>query len=514
MVSRAHPSSQSGFTLVEVLVAMMILLVGVLGVVTMVDGANAVTSKTKAREGGTAIARSIIEVSRSIRYRDLTKTSLEDALDTRPGLADSKPSVPGYTIKSRGIDYELTLTVCSLDDPKDDLGARPPGTVFCGDSDGPPVTPRDRNPDDYKRVRVRLVWSTRATTHSVTQTSSIINPVGGLGPSVTGLTMTFPSSTGTDEVRIEGSSTGPVYNSANFTATTSGFAADLTWSINGDSQGKANGGPSTWTFTWNFTDGGADPGNIVYYDCKYFIQADGFDAEGRAGAPRVLTVVLNRREPIAPVDVTGGRNGSGDRVDIHWTPNPECDVIGYRVYRSTSAASLGIQVSCPPDPNAPNGTVTTRDSCVDETAPATGPLYYRVVAVDTMASGAYREGTKSAQVAVPATGGNSVPSTPTNVTSCIGGQLNCNGPDNQPAPSDQIVVRWDASTDSDGSVAFYRIYRDGTAYTDRWDDFFPGAGGLLAWLEYAPGTGSHTYRVTAVDDRFGESALSGPVTAP
>ena len=64
---------------------MFILLVGVLGVVSMVNGANAVTSKTKAREGGTSIARSVIEVSRSIRYRDLTVTSLEDALDTPPG---------------------------------------------------------------------------------------------------------------------------------------------------------------------------------------------------------------------------------------------------------------------------------------------------------------------------------------------------------------------------------------------------------------------------------------------
>ena len=62
---------------------------------------------------------------------------------------------------------------------------RPPGTVFCTDSEGPGATPRDRNPDDYKRVRVQLDWSTRATAHSVTQTSSIINPVGGLGPTVT-----------------------------------------------------------------------------------------------------------------------------------------------------------------------------------------------------------------------------------------------------------------------------------------------------------------------------------------
>ena len=82
---------------------MFILLVGVLGVVTLVDGANAVTSKTKAREGGTAIARSVIEVSRSIRYRDLTVTSLEAALATRPGLADAKPGTTGYQIQQRGI---------------------------------------------------------------------------------------------------------------------------------------------------------------------------------------------------------------------------------------------------------------------------------------------------------------------------------------------------------------------------------------------------------------------------
>jgi prepilin-type N-terminal cleavage/methylation domain-containing protein len=512
MASRARPSLQSGFTLIEVLVAMFILLVGVLGVVGLVNGANAVTSKTKAREGGTAIARSIIEVSRSIRYRDLSQTTLEAALDTRPALVDSKPGTPGYTIKSRGIEYTLTLTVCSLDDPKDDFGARPPGVTFCTDSEGPGATPRDRNPDDYKRVRVHLDWSTRATAHSVTQTSSIINPVGGLGPTVTGLTMTSPLSSSTSEVRIEGSSASPI-NSATFAAVTSGFAAELTWSVNGDSQGKANGGPTNWNFTWNFTTGGADPDNIVYYDCKYFIQADGFDAEGRAGAPRVLSVILNRREPIPPVDVVAGRNGSGDRVDIDWTPNPECDVIGYRVYRSSSAGVLGTQVSCP-DPAQPDPSVTTKDWCVDETAPATGPLYYTVVGVDTLASGALREGTRSTQASVPATGGNSVPTAPTNITSCTGGQVGCFGPDGLDAPSGQIVVRWDPSTDSDGTVAFYRIYRDGTAYADRWDDFFPASGGLLAWLEYSPGTGSHTYRVSAVDDVFGESALSAPVTAP
>ena len=509
MVSRARPSAQHGFTLVEVMVAMLILLVGVLGVVSMVDGANAVTSKTKAREGGTAIARSVIEVSRSIRYRDLTQSSLEAALSTRPGLADSKPLVVGYTIRHRGIDYEMTLTVCSLDDPKDDLGARPPGVTFCTDSDGPPATPRDRNPDDYKRVRVHLVWETRATAQSVTQTSSIINPVGGLGPSVTGLTMTSPASSSSDTVRIESNSTAPI-NSATFAATTSTHAAELTWSVNGDSQGDASGGPTNWSFQWDFVDAG---GNILYYDCRYFIQADGFDAEGRAGAPRVLSVILNRREPLAPAAVAGGRNGSGDRVDVQWSPNPECDIEGYRLYRSTSPTGpLGTQINCP-DPAAPSTTMTTKTWCVDETAPATGPLYYRVVGVDTLASGTYREGTPSTALAVPATGANSLPTTPTNVTTCTGGTPACNGPDGLPAPSGQIVIRWDPSTDADGTVASYRIYRGGTAYANRWDDFFPESGGQLAWLEYAPPSSAQNYYVTAVDNLFGESPPSLPVSA-
>ena len=91
MPSPARFQDQRGFTLVEVLVAIVILMVGILGVVTLVDGANAVTSKTRAREAGTNLARSVIEVSRSIRYRDLTTASLEDALEARPALADSEP---------------------------------------------------------------------------------------------------------------------------------------------------------------------------------------------------------------------------------------------------------------------------------------------------------------------------------------------------------------------------------------------------------------------------------------
>jgi len=59
----------------------------------------------------------------------------------------------------------------------------------------------------------------------------------------------------------------------------------------------------------------------------------------------------------------------------------------------------------------------------------------------------------------------------------------------------------------------YRIYRDGSSYEDRHDVFFPG-NGTLAWQEYDPHGQSHTYRVSAVDDDFGESPLSDPLSVP
>ena len=80
-------------TLVEVTVAMVILLVGVLGTVTMIDGANAVTSRTKAREGGTALARSILEIGRGVPYKELTADRLLEELDDRSGFEDARPGV-------------------------------------------------------------------------------------------------------------------------------------------------------------------------------------------------------------------------------------------------------------------------------------------------------------------------------------------------------------------------------------------------------------------------------------
>src|SRR5918992_197822 len=101
--SRAR-DNERGFTLIEVLVAITVLLVGVLGVVAMVDGASALTSRTKAQEGSTSVTRSIVEVGRSVPYRNLSAPELLDALNARPALSDTRPAA-GHSIASRGFFY-------------------------------------------------------------------------------------------------------------------------------------------------------------------------------------------------------------------------------------------------------------------------------------------------------------------------------------------------------------------------------------------------------------------------
>jgi prepilin-type N-terminal cleavage/methylation domain-containing protein len=498
MAPCARPDGERGFTLVEVLVAIMILLVGVLGVVSMVEGASAVTSKTKAREGGTNVARSVIEVSRSIRYRDLTADQLLGALGSRPGLADVKPGVTGHTIRSRNVDYEVTITVCSLDDPRDGLGSHTGPVAYCADSDVPGVGVNDdRNPDDYKRVRVTLNWSTRQVGQSITQTSAIINPVGGLGPSVSSLVPTNASNT--DPVLV----TDVLQDNITFHVTTSASAEGVKWSVGGAPKGSATGSSINWDFTWDLDNADGTP---LYHDCTYVVQADAFDAQDRAGTPRARTVIINRREPVSPTGFAGGRNGSDGFVDLQWVQNPECDIKGYKVYRSDTDGVLGSAITCIGE----TSDITEDIHCLDD--PPAGWQFYTVKALDLPnGSGTPREGAPSAQIAVGDPSGR--PDAPTNVTLCIGdGTIACAGPDGAAAPLGMVVVGWTPSTDPDG-IQFYRIYRGGTAFANRYDDFFPEPSDPgYAWFEFDSTNGPHTYRVSAVDGTFTESVLSAEVT--
>ena len=73
------------------------------------------------------------------------------------------------------------------------------------------------------------------------------------------------------------------------------------------------------------------------------------------------------------------------------------------------------------------------------------------------------------------------------------------------------MLAWNASTDAHG-IKFYRVYRGGNTYNKRHDRLYPSTGKPLIFIDSKPENGPHEYRISAVDERFGESALSEPVT--
>jgi prepilin-type N-terminal cleavage/methylation domain-containing protein len=495
--------SQRGFSLIEVLVAITILLVGVLGVVAMVDGANAVTQRTKAREGATNVARSVIEVGRAVPYKDLDEASLLAALDSRPGLDDAQP-VAGHQVRMRGFTYEVTVQVCSMDDPKDDLG-RDDGTIdFCPESQAASAgNEKDRNPDDYRRISVTLEW-TRGNSSAVEdakQTSIVPNPIGGLGPSIADL---VPQGIGSPPYTVTTS-----VSSIDFEVTTSTSADTVNWLVAGSVQGdatQADGTGKRWDFTWNLDS--PEP----FHDCTWVVGTEAFDADGRSGAPKSVTVTLNRSRPPAPTGFEGGRNGNSSplvhMVDLEWQQGPECDVLGYQVFREIDGTNVWTQIQCMGQAQPEYHELST---CLDETAPGLVNLRYRVRAVDTLPTGGLGAGTFTSPLSIAE--GNNVPDPPTGLVACVGGTAGCNEANGEPASDGVTVLSWTApqNPDDDGdAIYFYRIYRDGQTYADRVAAYVHGPG-TLAWADPDTPDTDHDYCVTAVDERFAESACSASI---
>ena len=170
---------------------------------------------------------------------------------TRPGLPTRSPAHRLHDPAAAASTTRMTLTVCSLDDPKDDLGsADRPGRPSARTATAPRASRRGPQPGRLQaRPRARSTGATRATAQSVTQTSSIINPVGGLGPSVTGLTMTFAAVERNDQVRIESSSTLDQLGQLRRDDLELRRRAQLVGERRHAGEGERR--PDNWTFTWD-----------------------------------------------------------------------------------------------------------------------------------------------------------------------------------------------------------------------------------------------------------------------
>jgi hypothetical protein len=450
---------ESGFTIVEVMVAVFLLLVGVLGSVSMFDGANAASGRTRAREAATNLAREVVEAARGVPYGQATGPALESQLQAQPGLGDASPSA-GWQIRRRSVTYTVSTASCSIDDATDGLGQHDSG-AFCGAPGGT----ADVNPEDYKHVTITVTWNVGQATRQVQQATVVNNPGLAAGPAITTFSQTSPASSPIT------SSVGSVA----FALTTSTAAKVVPWSVDGAVKGNATGSGTSWSFSWPISG---------LYDGEYLVSAKAVDQFGLPGAPKVLTIQLNRNAPIAPTGFTGGWNGSF--VEFEWLPNPERDIAGYRVYRSPSSG--------PPVLVCPLATDTT---CRDSSPPSQTNIDYYVVAVDRDPAGDLREG---AQTTKTVNQNNDPPYPPTALTATEDASGNA-------------VLSWSAPNPPDpnngDTIDFYRIYRDGTGYADRYDRTGYGE---LSFIDANTGGATHTYWISAVDNNYAESTLVGPVT--
>lgn len=463
---------ERAFTLIEVMVALTILLVGVFATIALIDTATGATLRTRAREGGTNLARELTEAARGVPYDRMTKSSIRGEIESQPGLNDSSPG-GGWTIRRREITYRVTATVCAVDDPSDGKGPLDGAAACPGQTSG---STGDTDPSDYKRLELNVTWTRPPDPDNmVTQSTIVNNPGNATGPTIDILNPTQPALTGsplkiTDERAQQG-----------FQVTTSNTVGTVAWSVNGNVEGDASGSGTAWSFNWQLGSDG-QPGYL--YDGTYEVGAQAFLASGVFGPLRSVTVTLNRRQPIAPAKFLGGRNG--DVIEFEWLPNPEADVTGYRVYRLAAGEPVGSPVCATQEKTA----------CLVANPPPDPELDYGVLALNVDSDGNLEEGdVASATVRT----GNNPPNDPSGLTAEREG--------------DATTLDWTganpADPDAGDELLFYRVYRDGTAYEDRYD--ITGSGSETTYTDTRTDGVQHTYWVTAVDSQLAESMIIGPV---
>lgn len=141
IMQHSGSNGEAGFTIVEVMVAVVMLVIGALAVFVMIEGSLASTGRTTAHEQGTNLARDLIERVRQVPYAttapslDLLGASiLPHALAAPTAVAATLPenpvvSGPSFVVQRRNVDYIVTVEACSIDDPADGAGVG--DATFC-----------------------------------------------------------------------------------------------------------------------------------------------------------------------------------------------------------------------------------------------------------------------------------------------------------------------------------------------------------------------------------------------
>jgi prepilin-type N-terminal cleavage/methylation domain-containing protein len=471
---------ERGFTLIEVIAATLILLVGILATTAMLNASSRANATNRQRDAATNMARELIESARAIPYERISEPGVNAVLQAIPGLEDS----PGgaYTLVRNNVTYTVDVDVCIMDDPKDGGGPRSTTETFCANSAAPGT--EDKNPEDYKRVTTTVSWTREGRERRVEQTGIINNPGSASGPAIRSIAPVNPAGT-----TVTANVTQIVVD-----VTTSSKPAAINWLLDGSVQQPPPVQQGTsglnWRFAWQI--GTTLTKTSGTLDGPYILSAEAFNQYGVSGPGRQETVVLNRRQPFDVERVTGGRTVFST-VEIEWNANSERDIVGYEVVRYDATGPVVI---------CPLATQGLETDCTDPEPPATDPLAYKVFAYDRDPAGNVRRG-DDMLVPLIVTAGNQPPFPPTGLEAARN-------------PDGSVTLSWsrpspeDPDGPSDG-VAFYRVYRGGQELQNRLERWFDNRPNVT-WQDTETDGLEHTYWVTAVDQHHMESEFLGPVT--
>jgi prepilin-type N-terminal cleavage/methylation domain-containing protein len=470
-----------GFTLIETLIAAVVLVIGLMGLFGLLDVSVKASASTRAREGATSLAREIIEDARTIPYAQLSPTTITKELKEKKGLE----TIESGFISRRGsetqqaITYTVTVSECAIDDPKNGYGVHKDKTLFCSDSqtEGSAVT----QPEDLKRMTAEVSWTFHGRTSTVKQVETLTAAGEAVGLGAIELHLVEPPSSYNKNSTAPVITTEPASKELAFSVKAPVTATAVSWSLDGTTQTPAplkSGSSEEWTFSWPITG---------LSDGTYQVSAQAVSAAGVYGPPISIPVTLIRGVPVAPKPVKDGFNKVykggvlSEVAEFQWPANTERNVIGYRVRRASSPE----EEVCPG-----GGKLNLATSCIDfnPPTPRTAPeaqRTYSIAALYRDANGVVQEGAKA-----PFT----LSSTPATPIAPTGLKL-------KKEENGSVKLTWTAPS---GEVAFYRIYRVSKDYTERYAVAFPPTLPPPTYTD-TDATGPHRYWVTAVSSTLTES---------
>ena len=343
--ARVLLTRESGLSLVEMMVAAVLLVTGVLGTFALIDISNRNNSNSGTREGATNIAREILEASQGTPYTkigsaDWIKPRLATMSDGSGSVSSPNAYTNDTTVARRAMTYSVSVSWCSVDDSRDGHGVHDASIRWCADS--PTTGVGDPQGEDFKRVSVRVGWTVNGKQEVLDQLATFSASGAAIGPSIGALSITSPTVSNPSAPVITAT---PSNGLVTFRGTSVG-AADMRFSVNGAEQqsGSSSAGNGAWNFNWNISS---------LKDGVYTIGAVAIDALGTRGEPRTMQVTLNRGAPAPISNLAGGYNYvtvNGQKklvLEGTWDANTEGNIIGYEVLRGTTVVCpTSLETSC------------------------------------------------------------------------------------------------------------------------------------------------------------------------